>query len=214
MAAVVCLSACSWNRIYRGDYPQWPWGEASPSPGENAKRRNAFESLCKADVCNEVDALNAWHNASMYCLAYHQDFTKSGDHKVAAKTGARTFGIIAGTLLQNVTTGSVSKAWGSVAGATNAIGDQLDGVLLGAISLNQRAAIEKATIKWDGEYQDISGITPTDSIKKVWIAVSMARECSMSAARAEQEVLSGLNGVLRTNVPAPTPALTKQNKKP
>ncbi|WP_148649853.1 hypothetical protein [Lysobacter antibioticus] len=174
------LSGCSWTRIQREPLPKWPWLDS----------QNVAKSPCGGDKCRPKEALEAWGQATAYCFAYHEDLGKAALHGKSAKLGIRALGTLAGTVLQNVTTGSVSSAWGSVAGATNTIGDQLDGVLVGAVSLNQRAAVELAVDGWGREYH-----REQNSQKRVEIALAMARECAMSAARAEQQVLNAISQV-------------------
>jgi hypothetical protein len=71
----------------------------------------------------------------------------------------------------------------------------LDGVLVGAISVNQRAAVELAVDGWSKAYH-----IETTSQKRVEIALAMAQECSMSAARAEQQVLNAISQVKAANL--------------
>lgn len=219
--AVFVLTGCSWNRMYRGNYPEWPWSShvitaeesVAKVNGSLGSRKALTQSrgaqrgvsanggipspavICLEAACKEGDVQTAWNDATMYCLAYHQDYGKAANHQDAAKTLAKTLGIVSGTVLQTVTTGSASKAWGSVAGATNAFGEHLNGMLLNAVSVNQQATIEKVIDKWEVKYLASLKEDKSAHGHRVWLAMGMARECATSSARAEQEVLKAIGNV-------------------
>lgn len=197
--ALILLCGCSLSRVYRGPYPAWPWETRTSTlvegpTGSSTKRRPP--PLCSSAVCGETDAIFAWNEASAFCMLQHQDYGKAGSHETAAKSVVKALGIFSGTVMQNITTGSAAKAWGSVAGGTNAYGDHLNGMLIKAVTVNQRVAIERAVEKWEKEYMTaLKKGAKKSAEERVWLALAMARECSMGAARAEQEVLNALSNV-------------------
>lgn len=198
MLAIFLLCGCSLSRVYRGPYPAWPWDtRTSVRAGETSRSgtRQSPVPLCSTATCGETDAIYAWNEASAFCMLQHQDYGKAGSHDTAAKSIVKALGIVSGTVMQNITTGSAAKAWGSVAGGTNAYGDHLNGVLIKAVTVNQRVAIEKAVEEWEGKYIKALQDPKASAEVRVWLAISMARECSMGAARAEQEVLNALSKV-------------------
>ncbi|MEH6415902.1 hypothetical protein [Pseudomonas sp. CGJS7] len=185
LVLLAAVSGCKLDRVVRDDLPEWPW-----KAGE----------VCGAGPCAENHALNAWNEAGKFCNGYHLDSKKAAEHSKAARLGIKGVGAIAGAILVNVTTGSATKAWGSVAGAANSFGPQMDGLLNNAVGVNQRVSIENAIARWTPLYHQTN-----DAGTRVSIAMSLVHECAMSSAKAEQAVLDAISKATTSTAEKITP---------
>lgn len=177
----LCVAAlatgCSGQRMVRGPLPDWPWApQQTPA------------APCSSWRCTEADALAAYNSANVYCQQHLEDSQKGAWHGRGAKLAIKALGVIAGSILVPVTTGSTSTAWGGVAGAANAFGTQLDSTVVAAVGVHQRAAIATSA-RLDAERFQAAH-TPAAQIAA---SMDMARECAMSAAIAEQKLLNALS---------------------